>query len=290
MPELPEVETVVKDLQTIITGRKIMDVKITHPKMLNLSSQKLRQKIIGSTITAVKRRAKNIILQLNSDSALLIHLKMTGQLIALNKKVRLGGGHSWEQPDNLPNQHTRIIFKLDHQVTLFFNDMRLFAYVHWYSNETLNQKLAHYGPEPLTADFTWPIFKATLNRHPNWLIKKLLLDQKSVAGIGNIYANEICHRAKIKPQRLVQSLSLSEQKATYQAIKKILNLGVKYRGTTFNHFRDASGKKGNYLDHLKVYGRKGLRCLTCKTGIIEKAMIAQRGTYWCPKCQKFNQK
>jgi len=286
MPELPEVETICRDLAKKIINKKIISVSIKKPNLIKQSKSVFKTKIINNKILGVNRRGKLIILNLKSKDYLLIHLKMTGQLIyQVNDRIT-AGGHGLPRPEQgLPNKFSHIIFTFSDKSQLFFNDMRQFGYMQIVNNEQLDNILNNYGIEPGLNNFTLDNFNNVLkNRKTS--IKALLLNQKVIAGIGNIYADEICHKSGIKPMRKVNTLTLAEKKKLWQNTKIVIDKAIQKRGTTFSDYVDADGHSGSFIDHLKVFGRQGNKCKTCKTGIIKKIKHAGRGTHYCPNCQK----
>jgi len=209
---------------------------------------------------------------------------MTGQLIYQKKNKITAGGHGELDNKKLPNKFSHIIFTFSDNSQLFFNDMRQFGYMKIVDEKELDKILNQFGIEPLDKDFNLKTFKKVLqNRKTN--IKQLLLNQKLIAGIGNIYADEICFYAKVKPSRKVLTLNEAEIKKLYQGSKQILKTAIKKRGTTFNNYRDADGKQGSFVSFLKVYGRAGELCKRCKNGKIKKIKQGGRGTHYCPDCQ-----
>ena len=227
MPELPEVETIVRDLQSKLKGKIIKDFSCDRPKLLNFPVAKLKQKIVNLSVKSVKRRAKMIIIDLTEDLSLLIHLKMTGQLILRGKSGRYaGGGHPIAQHlKELPNQFTHAVFSFSDGQLLFFNDVRLFGYIKLMPTkeiEPLFQK-KKLGPEPLSSDFTLAKFQEMVTMRKTSKIKPLIMDQSFIAGIGNIYADETLHYACINPARIDGFIKQAELKKLHEGIKKILN-------------------------------------------------------------------
>jgi formamidopyrimidine-DNA glycosylase len=184
-------------------------------------------------------------------------------------------------------KHTHIIYTFADGSKLFHNDLRKFGFVKLIKTSEVPEYLKKegYGPEPLENDFTLKIFKALLAKRSRKKIKPTLMDQTFIAGIGNIYADEICFYAGVRPTRIISTLGEKEIKKLFAGIKKILFEAIKYRGTSADQYLDAEGKEGKYAPRLKVYGRKGKKCLRCG-GIIQKIKLNGRGTYFCPRCQK----
>lgn len=287
MPELPEVETIRVGLSQHIIGQKICDVEILYSK--NLNNEQVSSAVLGQAIQGIKRRAKVLIIKLSGGNSLLIHLKMTGQIVLTqNAGERFAGGHPTDSmAAPLPDKSTRIIFTFTSGDKLFFNDQRKFGWMQLVpTGEVLNHVLVgRLGPEPLTADFTLAGFTAVLARHPGAPIKAVILDQSTVAGIGNIYADESLHLARIYPATRVRDLTKPQIKRLFEAIRTILAAGVAHGGTSFAHYVNALGGKGNYLDKARVFNRTGKPCPVCATPI-EKIRVSGRGTHFCPYCQK----
>ncbi len=287
MPELPEVETIKLGLQRKIVSLKIKDIQVLNPK----SFQGEASQIIGSKVVSVFRRAKMLGIKLSNDLALLIHLKMSGQLILKqnSKKAedRFVGGHpTQDMLGELPNKSTRVIFEFDNGSKLYFNDQRKFGWIKLIESkqEKLDNLFGKLGPEPLEKGFTQQILKERLLKRKNTAIKVVLLDQTIIAGIGNIYASEALFNAKIDPRIKVGSLTKDQLKRLHSGIIKALQDGVKYGGSTKTHFVDAEGKKGLFLDYAKVYFRDKKNCLNCSSTIL-KITLGGRGTFYCPNCQ-----
>lgn len=276
MPELPEVETITRDLNKKIKGKTINTVTVKVKKLIKTLNTKFEHLISGKKVRKVSRRAKIIKINLG-DIFLIIHLKLTGQLIFCEKGQK-----------DLPNKFTHIIFTFTDGSHLFYNDIRKFGWMNIVPassvNELLNKDL---GPEPLSPKFTLESFKKILKRKGSQPIKKIFLDQKNIAGIGNIYADEICFAAKVKPTRKAQTLAPKEVKSLWQGIRLVLKSAIKHRGTSSDTYVDANGQKGNHTSYLKVYGRQGQKCQRhgCP-GTIKKIKFASRGTHFCSQCQK----
>jgi formamidopyrimidine-DNA glycosylase len=286
MPELPEVETIRQDLRKKILHKKIMEVKIFFDKVVGGKKKETIKSLFHNSFTEVDRIGKLLIFRLEKNNeVILLHLKMTGQLICLIKDHIFAGGHSFAHIEkDLPSKHTQFMVIFADHSKLFFNDSRRFGYVKSISTDKLDTVLVKFGMEPLQKSFTLKKF-AELIKKRKMNLKALLLNQQLIAGIGNIYADEICFDAKILPTRRTTSLSDKDIKQLFHSILKILKKAIKYRGTTFNDYVDSEGKKGNFSHYLKVYERKKQECLRCG-GIIIKKRIAGRGTHFCEKCQK----
>lgn len=288
MPELPEVETIVRELRRPLIGAKIRAVDIRLLKIVKAPAAAFRRRLIGTSVTGVDRRAKLILLRLQSGWTVVIHLKMSGQLIWRPGFGRLVvGGHPIPGGiEGLPNRYSHVIIRTD-RGTLFFNDQRQFGFVKIVASSALAAWLQAlgYGPEPLEPEFTEATFLALLRRHAKKRIKPTLLDQTVIAGIGNIYADESCHYARIRPQRKIQTLRIDERRRLYRGIRHVMRLSIRHRGTSADAYRRANGEKGGMMPFLRVYGRAGLVCRRGR-GTIVRTVLAGRGTHWCPTCQR----
>ncbi len=286
MPELPEVETIRLDLDRLTKNLRITDLQLLDRRALQQTSARKFYQLKGKQIKQWDRIGKLMIVELASPQLfLLIHLKMTGQLIYRHNVDIIPGGHGL--PDwhaNLPNKYTIAYFSLSNGSQLFFNDMRRFAYLRVATKTELHQIKNNFGPDAISPDFSLPYWLSavSLRKAP---IKNILLNQKILAGIGNIYADEICFRARIKPTRKANKLTKQELTAIFRAIKQIMPLAIKHRGTTFSDYLDAHGQRGGFVKLLKVYGRAGKKCKRCQKGVIKKVKLGGRGTHFCPFCQ-----
>lgn len=287
MPELPEVETICGDLRKKIIAKRIIGIVIKKKNLIKNTILQFKKGIINSKIKNISRRGKLIIITLSGDNYLLIHLKMTGQLIYQQKGNITAGGHSLPRPEQgMPNKYSHIIFTFSDKSQLFFNDMRQFGYMIIVNKDELHNILNNsYGIEPGLSNFTLVNWLSILSNRKT-SIKALLLNQKIVAGIGNIYADEIFHNAGILPQHKVNKLTIAEKKRLWQSTKSIIKKAIIKRGTTFSDYVDADGHSGSFVDHLMVFGRQGEKCKKCKKGVIIKTRVAGRGTHYCPSCQK----
>ncbi len=243
MPELPEVETIRRQLSQKIIGKKLN----------------------GKRITNVRRRAKILIIDFDDNSSLVFHLKLTGQLIFNGKLSR----------------HTRQVFKFDDGSQLIFNDARKFG---WWKKVKNTKKIEkEFGPEALEIDLK--TLKTLLSKRPKAKLKSLLMDQKFIAGIGNIYSDEILFAAKVAPLCLVKTLTDKEIQGIFQNIKKILRAAIRHQGSSVEYYLDACGQKGNYVKYHKVYHREGEKCGRCGT-TIKRIKLTGRSAHFCPTCQK----
>jgi len=284
MPELPEVETIVRDLNSQLKNKKIIAIESRDKKVFGLAARPSRR-ALNKPIKAVRRRGKMIIIDLGVNY-LLFHLKMTGQLVFKSKSAIIAGGHPLVgQGGKLPNKFTRVIFKFNQGGKLYFNDLRRFGWVRLVDKKGYSALTAHLGVEPLSRGFSPEFFKKFLSRKPNTTVKQALLDQRYLAGIGNIYADESLFAARLKPFRRVKTLKPAEINRLRLAITRILKSAIKHRGTSFSDYVDAQGEAGNFVKYLKVYGRAGEKCKSCG-GSVKKIKLGGRGTHWCSSCQK----
>ncbi|KKQ79367.1 MAG: Formamidopyrimidine-DNA glycosylase Fpg [Parcubacteria group bacterium GW2011_GWC2_38_7] len=289
MPELPEVETIKRGLDKQIINKRISKVSIEKSfiKKVGPSANAFKKALEGKTIKNVARRSKLLMFEINKEQSLIVHLKMTGQLVYRPKNNKIVvGGHPIAGPQNLPSKFTRVTIQFADKTTLFFNDVRKFGFLKIVDRKELNEALSKYGREPIDKDFNFPHFKSLIDKSPRKKVKSFLLEQKIIAGLGNIYADESLFVAKVNPERRVDSLTKSEQKLLFVAIVEIIKKAIKYKGTTFSDYVNAKGGKGNFQKHLQVYGRNKLECLRCKKGIITKIKLGSRSASFCPICQK----
>lgn len=291
MPELPEVESVSRGLSKMIVGQKIIKVEVTYPKIVSASgtkrvesSDKLNEfihELQHETIKRITRRAKNILIEMNSGKTIIIHLKMTGQLVYIPFV-----SNSTKTNSALPSKHTHIVITLE-RGTLFFNDMRKFGHVLYFGSFDLAVAALEFqklGLEPLDNTFTLYKFR-TLLKQTNAPVKKMFLDQRAVVGLGNIYSDEVCFDANIRPTRRTSTLKPKEITQLYTSIKHILSKAVELGGSSISDYILADGTRGGYTAEHKVYGRAGLPCYTCGTTLV-KVQLAGRTTVYCPNDQK----
>ena len=286
MPELPEVETIVKDLRKKIVSQKIIDIDIRLKKIVKNKPDVFCRILINKSFQKIIRRGKYIFFQIKQEKKyLMIHLRMTGQLIYQKGDKIIAGGHSDRKNIlEFPNKQTHIIFYFKNGSRLFYNDQRQFGILKIINQEEFNLIDRKQGIEPLADNFSLQKFKELISRKKK-NIKAFLLDQSLIAGIGNIYADESLFKAGISPFRKTSDLNEKEKTALYRAVRHLLKKALKYRGTTFNDYRDAYGRQGNFLNKLKIYGRDGKKCFRCGKEI-KKVKLAGRGTRYCSYCQK----
>lgn len=288
MPELPEVETVRLQLLRKVSDKTIKKVTVYHKKTTNHDAS-FSKRLIGKTIEHIDRVGKLMIFSFveQKNLYLLAHLKMTGQFFYVDTGgTTSGGGHSMTASDimNLPHKHTRVSFTFLDNSVLYFNDMRLFGYTKLATKADVLHAKTGYGPEPIDLMFDVAWFTAKLKQKKT-AIKAALLNQKFIAGLGNIYVDEALWIAKVKPTRRADTITKKEATAIAAAAGEIMRHSLTVGGTTFQHFADTGGDSGNYSDYLKVFGKQNTPCPRCGTEI-KKIRCAGRGTHYCPGCQK----
>jgi formamidopyrimidine-DNA glycosylase len=289
MPELPEVETIVLDLRKKVLGRTFIDVWSDFKKMIKRPKdfEEFKKEIKGKKIEKIWRRGKNILFDLSEDKTLLIHQKLTGHLLLGKWELEKG---EWQAKIPGPlaedpmNRFLHLMFWLDDGRMLALSDLRKFAKVELLDQEELKKELSSFGPEPLEKDFTFEKFKKCFENKKG-KIKQVLMDQTVIAGIGNIYSDEILWMAKIHPFKEVKRLSDQELKKIYEAMREILPKAIEVGGESISDFRRVSGEKGGFDPLRKVYRREGEKCSRCGT-IIKRIKLAGRSAHFCPSCQK----
>lgn len=289
MPEGPEVETIRRGLEREIVGRRVVGVQVLAERSVLAPADVLSAVVVGARVTAVTRYGKVLEVRLDNEQALLFHLKMTGQMVLVRADgERLAGGHPSESmAAELPDKSTRVVFELEGGDRVFFNDQRRFGWIKVVAADEVaaDALVGKLGPEVTDEGFTVAYLGSALARHGRAPVKAVILDQSIVAGVGNIYADESLHLAKIHPARLAGSLTAAEVKRLHGAIREILALGVEHGGTSFAHYVNSFGGKGDYQEHARAYRMTGAPCVVCGTPI-EKTRVAGRGTHFCPVCQK----
>lgn len=286
MPELPEVQTVVSELNRKIKGKLIKLIEVRNPGSGLPSPSILIAKTKGRKVKEVKRRGKLIDIDLGGDHNILVHLKMTGQLVYVAKTgKKISGGHPIDNIGVLPNKFSHVIINFTDGSILYFNDIRKFGWVKYATNIERDVARQRYGLEPFDKEYTLENFTAIIKRYPNRKIKQLLLDQEKISGLGNIYVDESLFASKILPTRLAGSLKSEEIKSLYKVIPKILEFAISKGGTTADNYVRTDGSKGEMVNFLKVYGRGGQKCLRCGN-MVSKIKLGGRGTHYCQLCQK----
>jgi formamidopyrimidine-DNA glycosylase len=306
MPELPEVQTIINDLNKKIKGDMIVDFWSNWPKAIkNLSLEKFKKEIKNRKILDVRRIGKNIFIDLSGDKTLYIHLKMTGHLLIksqiqkpksqINSNDQISKNKKNNYFNDRVNQYIHHIWKLQtknyklktsYDKTLEFSDLRKFGKIVLDDTEKINnlKEIKSLGVDAMSSEFTFPKFSAIMDQKKNKKIRDILMDQTLIAGIGNIYLSEILFNAGILPIRVADKINLLERKKLFNSIKKILELAIKLRGTSDSDYRDANGAPGNFQKVLKVYRQTGKKCRICGT-IIKRLKIGQRSAFFCSKCQ-----
>lgn len=269
MPELPEAETIVRGLRPALDGAVIARARVLRPDILRTSPARFRTQVAGRRVQHVGRRGKNIVMELDPPGFLVINLGMTGRLLTL--------------PSASPSTHPAVRFTLDDGRVVVYDDVRRFGTVEILTRGEWASRSASMGPEPLDARFTGRDMFARLraSRSP---IRSWLLDQRRVAGVGNIYANEALWRARVHPARPANTLTRKEGDALLRAIRSVLLSAIQHGGTTLRNYRNASGERGNNARRLGVYGRVSQPCIRCGTGI-ERIVFGNRSAFLCPRCQ-----
>lgn len=276
MPELPEVEIVRKDLDRDVVGKKIKDVEVKLPRIVrrHRNRKEFTQKLIGRTITKVERRGKYILLRLDNSEVLVMHLGMSGHVERTTGRKAL-------------DKHTHVIVKFTVGGELRFIDMRTFGEMFVSTKDELEdvKELQHIAIDPLEDSFTWQHFSSVLGSR-RVKLKALLMDQKFISGLGNIYSDEILWTAGLRYDRPSDSLTSQEVRRLYRAIQEVLQEGIRHRGVTLEDetYSDLYGKSGEMQEHLKVYGRAGKPCRRCRTPLARERW-SNRSTYYCPQCQ-----
>lgn len=287
MPELPEVETVVLGLRRFLRGHTIKDVTTDWSKSLRISEPKIKREILGQEITGLGRAGKMILINLRNGSTLVVHLKMTGQLVYRGgePEADFGAGHPSESlVSRLPDKTTRVIFALDGRAVLYFNDMRKFGWIKILNNDEIESAdfINLLGPDLLEVD-SKEFIQRLSGRGKN--IKACLLDQSIVSGCGNIYADESLWASGIHPARPAGELTDKQLSDLHRNLQEVLRFSIEQGGSSSRNYVNASGLKGKYLDFVNVYQKAGSPCAKCETPI-ERIVVAGRGTHLCPVCQK----
>jgi formamidopyrimidine-DNA glycosylase len=272
MPELPEVETIVRRLQPLLAGQKIQRVQVFHPKILRLSSKVFIDRLTGAIIRKIRRKGKLIVMDLDPGLTLFLHLKMTGQLL-------------FEPDSSFPDRHTHVIFHLfPSGFQLRYRDIRKFGFFDLEDATTSSQSplLLNLGPDPFEIT---PGQLIGMMHSKKKTVKSLLLDQSAISGLGNIYADESLFRAKIHPLTGTGVLSKTRIQILHQTIREVLSQAIREKGSTLRDYRRPDGQPGGFQNFHQVYGRTGKPCPVCGSPI-EKIRVAGRGTHLCPFCQK----
>lgn len=286
MPELPEVETIVNDLKKVLAGLKIRDVWSDLPRL----PKNFKKEVRGRKILKIERRGKNILIYLSGEKTILVHQKMTGHLLYGKYQKSNLKSQKWIAVEPGPlrdpeNRFIHLLFFLSNGKQLALCDMRKFARVAVLKTEKISEEFKKLGPDPFDKNFTLARFSEIMSKKRG-AIKKVLMDQKIIAGIGNIYADEILWLAGIHPLKLVQKLKENEIKKIHQSIKPVLKKAIKARGSSYIDYRDAFGRKGKYQEMHYAYQQTGTKCGKKDGGIIKKIKTGGRSAHFCPIHQK----
>jgi len=284
MPELPEVQTMVNDLEKKVLQRTFLDIWTDTPKIIHYPEtvSKFKGLLIGEKITQISRYGKVIIFHLSGQKKLLVHPRMTGHFLVGCWQYQSG---DWSP--KLEKQHIRLMFQLDDELMLAWSDQRKFSCFELHPTNKDTKEIAmtkNIGLDALAQGLTFTHFWELIRKRRRQ-IKTVLMDQSIIAGIGNIYASEILWKAKIHPKTKASSLKRDQGLDIYKAMRSILVRAIQKKGTTTGEFRDTENKPGQYSSALKVYRRQGQPCSRCQTPI-KRTIINNRGTFYCPKCQK----
>lgn len=281
MPELPEVESIKIKLDKYLVGHTIKKVKVNYRKSLKEGEKKVE----GGKVKGIRRFGKVLVIDLDNNYSLVIHIKLTGQLIYKGPNLKKAPEISKKVVGGVPGKHTHVVFELDKDGRLYYNDYRKFGWIKVVKTKDVEDIdfIKKLGPEPLDG-LTFEKFRE-ITKSTKRAIKTLLMDQSKIGGVGNIYANDALWLAKIHPETPANNLSSKKLKKLYESIEEVLKKGLKYEGASELAFVMPSGEEGSYQDHTLVYGREGETCKRCKKEEIEKKKVGGRGTYFCPNCQ-----
>ena len=270
MPELPEVETVVRTLETLICNRKIEKITIRYPRIIQMDPDEFVSRLTNQHFRLFSRRGKYLILTMDSV-ILAIHLRMEGKFYV-------------QRPEEPLSRHVHVIFDLDDGMQLRYHDTRKFGTMELLEPDADLSGFHQLGPEPFSDEFNEEYCRQWLKKH-KLPIKQCLLDQSFVAGIGNIYANEVCFALRVDPRKRSDLLTRAQIRALPEIVRQILSLAIEAGGSTIRSYTSSLGVTGRFQLQIQVHGREGQPCPLCGTEI-RKITVGQRGTYYCPHCQK----
>ena len=288
MPELPEVEVVRRSLNTFICGLKIKKVDIFNNKLRYTISSSLKKALKNKKIISVKRRAKFLLINIQKNNTLLIHLGMTGKIFILNKSDKTTIKTSFYYSPKILKKHNHLGIKFNKYIELIYNDVRKFGFIKLLKTDQSNNcvNLISLGPEPLNNKFNFHYMKTRIIKC-NKNIKNFLMDQKHVSGLGNIYVNEILFSSGVRPTKKIKKLTDVEIHKIIKFSKKIISKAIVLGGSSIKDFSSSSGKKGSFQQYFSVYGKKDDNCPKVRcAGKIKKIVIANRASFFCNKCQK----
>ena len=289
MPELPEVEVVKRSLINKTQNLIVKAVKINDGRLRYKITRKKIKKIVGLKFQKILRRSKYLLFFFNKDIVMIVHLGMTGKFFFENtQRKKLKTSFYYDINEDKDKKHDRIIFELTNNQKLIYNDIRKFGFIKLIKRVNLNQNihLKHLGPEPLSARFNIRYFKNYIMGKKR-TVKDILMDQKFISGLGNIYVNEILFFSRVRPAKKIKKITNFEIQKIIKFSKKIISKAIILGGSSIKNFSSSSGKKGSFQQHFSVYGKKGENCskVTC-SGKIRKIVIANRASFFCNKCQK----
>ena len=289
MPELPEVEVVKRSLINKTQNLIVKSVKINDGRLRYKINRDEIKKIIGLKFRKISRRSKYLLFYFNKDIVMLVHLGMTGKFFFVNnKRIKFKTSFYYDINEDKDKKHDRIIFDLSNNQKLIYNDVRKFGFIKFIHQANLEQNahLKYLGPEPLNSKFDVKYFKNYIKGKKR-VVKNILMDQKFISGLGNIYVNEILFFSGVKPLKKIKNLSDFEIKKIIKFSKKIISKAIMLGGSSIKNFSSSSGKRGSFQQHFSVYGKKGENCpkVKCK-GKIKKIVISNRASFFCNKCQK----
>ena len=290
MPELPEVETVKLQLKKYLVGHKIEGIEVKIPKLFTGDVKD----VVGAKVKDIRRFAKVLSIDLSNGNSLVIHIKLTGQLVYRGPNLKTPPTLSKKIAGGVPGPHTHITFKLDRGGFLYYNDIRRFGWIKVIKTSEVEKSdfVGKLGPEPFVGETSSGQAVLTLEYFKNMLLKTkraikiVLMDQAKMGGVGNIYANDALWLAKINPKTPSNELQSDKIKELYESIHTVLKAGMKYGGASELAFVTPDGAEGEYQNHTLAYGHEGEVCERCHKAKFEKYFLGGRGTYWCPFCQR----
>ena len=289
MPELPEVEVVKRSLINKTQNLIVKAVKINDGRLRYKIDRNKIKKIIGLRLKKISRRSKYLLFFFNKDIVMLVHLGMTGKFFFVNnKRIKSKTSFYYDINEDKDKKHDRIIFDLSNNQKLIYNDVRKFGFIKFIHQANLEQNahLKYLGPEPLSSKFDVKYFKNYIKEKQR-VVKNILMDQKFISGLGNIYVNEILFFSGVRPLKKIKKLSDYEIKKIIKFSKKVISKAIMLGGSSIKNFSSSSGKKGLFQQNFTVYGKKGENCSKVKCmGKIKKIVIAKRASFFCDKCQK----
>ena len=288
MPELPEVEVVKRSLENNINDLVIKKVIINTNKLRYIINKKKLKEVVGRKITSITRRSKYLLIHFDKNISLIVHLGMTGKFLILNKKKKLEKTSFYYKLNSKDTKHDHIVFNFENNVKLIYNDVRKFGFIKLIKTNDINSSnhIQFLGPEPFSKKFNLTYFLKYI-RNKKQTVKDLLMDQKFVSGLGNIYVNEVLYLSKIDPKRKSFRITTIEIKKIISFIRQILKKSIKDGGSSIKDFSDGGGRSGVFQQNFKVYNKEGDKCFTknCKE-FIKKTSISNRSTFYCRRCQK----